>query len=98
MADLIYGNAVAIDGGEVELITNIDGGEIELITNIDGGEIGTFMPLVPAYYDGETEVTPTEDTQILYTNDKMVMANIVVNPIPTNYGLITWDGTKIRVS
>ena len=49
-------------------------------------------------YDGPTEITPTEETQTLFTEGKHVLENIVVNPIPSNYGLITWDGTIITVS
>ena len=83
----IYGNAVAIDGGE-----------IDLINNIDGGEIGSFYPLLPETYTGETVITPTQYTQVLNTNGKMVITNITVNPIPSNYGLVTWNGSVLTVS
>ena len=95
---LIYGNAVAIDGGEIELDSMIDGGEIELDNLIDGGEVGVFFSIGGTPYTGETEVTPTEDTQYLLTQGYFMSANVKVNPIPTNYGKITWDGTKIIVS
>ena len=49
-------------------------------------------------YTGPTEVTPTEDTQVLQTNGKAVLANIIVNPIPENYGLITWNSITLTVS
>lgn len=49
-------------------------------------------------YTGETEVTPTEYTQTLYTRGLLVPENITINPIPTNYGLITWNGSVITVS
>lgn len=83
----IYGNAVAIDGGE-----------IGLVNKIDGGEIGSFYPLLPETYTGATEVTPTQYTQVLNTNGKMVITNITVNPIPSNYGLVTWNGSVLTVS
>ena len=54
--------------------------------------------IVRDYYDGPFEVTPTQSTQTLSTQDKIVLQNIVVNPIPSNYGLITWDGSKLTVS
>ena len=50
------------------------------------------------YYDGPTVVTPTRETQVLNTTNKTVTQNITVEPIPPNYGLITWDGRKITVS
>lgn len=49
-------------------------------------------------YSGVYEVTPSTETQTLYTKDKSLAENVVVNPIPSNYGLITWDGSTITVS
>ena len=49
-------------------------------------------------YDGETTITPTTETQILPTRGKAVLQDITINPIPNNYGLITWNGSIITVS
>ena len=49
-------------------------------------------------YDGPTTVTPTRETQILETYGKAMDDNITVNPIPSNYGLITWNGSILTVS
>ena len=49
-------------------------------------------------YEGETVVTPTSETQILSTKNLRMTDNITINPIPSNYGLITWDGSIITVS
>ena len=49
-------------------------------------------------YDGITEITPSQDTQILQTSNKTLTRNIVVNPIPSNYGLVTWDGLRLTIS
>ena len=57
-------------------------------------EIGRRYP----EYTGPTEITPTEETQTLSTEQKSGLSRIVVNPIPRNYGLITWDGRKLTVS
>ena len=49
------------------------------------GEMGLFTKVVQAdlpYYTGETEVTPSNETQILPTAETVVMSNITVNPIP----------------
>lgn len=67
-----------------------ESGEVGLVTVI---REGTF----PAY-TGATEITPSQETQTLNTANKSVYQNIVVNPIPSNYGLITWDGSKLMVS
>lgn len=49
-------------------------------------------------YDGEYEFTPTEDTQTVSIENKMAVQDITINPIPSNYGLITWNGSTITVS
>lgn len=90
-------NGVAIDGGEILLSIAIDGGEVSLSEAIeDGGTV--FMPLLPDAYAGETTVTPSEQTQVLHTQNLMLGDDIVISPIPTNYGLITWNGRGLKVS
>lgn len=49
-------------------------------------------------YDGITEITPSNQAQVLQTSNKALTRNIVVNPIPSNYGLITWNGNILTVS
>ena len=56
------------------------------------------IPIYPTPYSGTIDVTPTEEKQTLPTSGYMLQADIVVEPIPSNYGLITWDGTTLTVS
>lgn len=49
-------------------------------------------------YTGPYEVTPSQEAQILHTDDKLATEDIIVNPIPSNYGLITWNGSYLRIS
>lgn len=49
-------------------------------------------------YEGEYEVTPTEETITLSTSNLQMTNNVTINPIPSNYGLITWNGTTLTVS
>lgn len=49
-------------------------------------------------YDGEYEFTPTEETQTVFTNGKVLLDNITINPIPNNYGRITYNGSILTVS
>lgn len=49
-------------------------------------------------YTGDYEVTPTSEEQLLHTNGLRMTGDIIVNPIPSNYGLITWDGSNLTVS
>lgn len=74
-------------------------GELSLVVS-GSAECGVFTALRQAYpvYDGPMEVTPTQETQTLSTTMKSVLGDIVVNPIPSNYGLITWNGSTLTVS
>lgn len=53
-------------------------------------------PVTP--YEGEYEVTPSRETQVLETAGLMMTAPVIVHPIPRNYGLITYSGFEITVS
>ena len=63
----------------------------------------TGMPVARDYverdpYTGAYEVTPSGETQTLETENKRMTGNVTINPIPNNYGLITWNGSIITVS
>ena len=49
-------------------------------------------------YEGPYEWTPATETQTIPINGLQATADIVVKPIPSNYGLITWSGTTLTVS
>lgn len=49
-------------------------------------------------YQGGYEFTPTRETQTVQTKDRLLLENIRINPIPQNYGLITYNGSFITVS
>lgn len=75
-------------------------GELSLNIPMDG-EVGTVTKVVEhdlPVYTGETNITPSTSEQVLNTADKVVARNIVINPIPSNYGLITWNGSTLTVS
>ena len=68
------------------------------VSNVINGEFGVFQKLSDAHaYEGETEVTPSQEVQILRTKGKVVNDNITINPIPSNYGRITWNGVCLTV-
>ena len=56
------------------------------------------FPIYPNPYSGTIDITTTEERQTLPTSGYMLQTDIVVEPIPSNYGLITWDGTTLTVS
>ncbi len=49
-------------------------------------------------YEGEYIVTPTNEEQILLTKNLRMLENVVINKIPENYGLITWNGSFLMIS
>lgn len=49
-------------------------------------------------YEGEYHVTPSASTQTLLTEGLRMTQNVTIDPIPSNYGLITWNGSIITVS
>lgn len=50
------------------------------------------------WYTGPYEVEPGSEEQVLETAYKHMRGNVVVCAVPQNYGLITWDGSKLIVS
>lgn len=49
-------------------------------------------------YAGPTEWTPAPYAQIIPTDGCALRSDIIVNPIPSNYGLVTWNGSVLTVS
>ena len=49
-------------------------------------------------YEGPYTVTPNTETQTLNTQGLVMTGNVVVEAIPSNYGLITWNGSYLTVS
>ena len=73
--------------------------------SVDAVSMGVSIgsPVVKEYVDVETytgdyEVTPSSEAQTLNTAGKRMTREVVVNPIPNNYGLITWNGSVLTVS
>ena len=68
---------------------------------LDGGE--NFDLVLGESYDvpvyrGPYEFTPTREVQIAYTNGKLATSDITINPIPPNYGLVTYHANIITIS
>lgn len=64
-----------------------------------GADFGQVIAIadVPVY-DGPYEATPSNVAQIIPTAQLLMTENFTVNPIPSNYGLITWNGSVLTVS
>lgn len=63
--------------------------------------VGLATPIMTSTvpeYDGEYDIVPSGQAQVFGTNGTKLTHDFVVEPIPSNYGLITWDGSTITVS
>ena len=78
-------DALALDVGDASLEWGND--EYVRVVNADADE-----------YAGPYEATPTAAAQTFTTTGKLMTADFVVNPIPSNWGLITWNGSTLTVS
>lgn len=58
----------------------------------------SFGSFTPEEYEGPYTVTPSASAQTLAIENKLATADIVIAPIPNNYGLITWNGSTLTVS
>lgn len=89
-------NAVVLDG---ELSLAIPEQAEAGLTVAADGEYGEIIKVKEGDpYKGQTVVTPSSERQVLQTTGFLMPADIVIEPIPSNYGLITWDGVTLTVS
>ena len=90
-------NTVVIDGELSLLFDEI--ADCSLIIP-ESGEFGVITAMRENYpaYDGPMEITPTDEPQTLETTMRSLIDNIVINPIPSDYGKITWNGSTLTVS
>lgn len=49
-------------------------------------------------YAGPTDFTPSSAVQVVLTSGTAMTADITIQPVPSNYGLIEWDGSVLMVS
>lgn len=74
--------------------------EFDLTFNSDSKfnvEMTTVIEVFPDAYEGQYQITPNAETQVLYTKRLAMIDNVTINPIPSNYGEIIWDGSTLTV-
>lgn len=62
------------------------------------GKLSTRMSAGTDAFDGPYIVTPNRSTQILNTSGRIMISDVKINPIPSNYGLVTWNGSVLTIS
>lgn len=84
-------------GGDISLSLDPLDGESTLLSEADGSP-GDFYPILPKDYTGAYEFTPSMETQIAEVGGFFMDDDIIIHPIPRNYGLITWNGSFLTIS
>lgn len=92
--------------GDYDLLLDIDGAQ-EYNLDIEQDEslnyvldsgVAIISYIEGKIFDGPYTVIPSQEPQILKTNGYVLSKDITVGAIPSNYGLITWNGVTLTVS
>lgn len=85
---------------DAEVVGGIVDVGVEVIGNVETDAELVSLIRTTNYedYSGPLEITPSEETQTLQTAERVVHDVIVINPIPSNYGLITWNGSYLTIT
>ena len=51
----------------------------------------------PLRYNGAYTFTPSSEPQTIRTAEKLLGYDITINPIPSNYGRIDWNGQTLQI-
>jgi len=62
-----------------------------------GGTLTTGGRVYPTY-EGAYEFEAGAAAQTVHTAGTVLVSDIIIDPIPSNYGLITWNGSTLTVS
>lgn len=72
-------------------------GEISVEQSVSGVLTIVGDRSTPAY-EGDYNVTPSDEAQVLETSGFRMTGDVTINPIPSNYGKISWNGSILTVS
>lgn len=60
---------------------------------------GSVIPTASTFiYDGPYSYTPTSEQQVVAIQGKQATQDIIIAPIPSNYGLVAWNGAALTIS
>lgn len=82
----------------VNNVSNIKAESEQTVVNIPVKREYEHKGDLPPYYTGITTATPNADTQVFATGGTIMTKDFIVNPIPSNYGLVTWNGSTLTIS
>jgi len=82
--------------GRLNVIGGTLKGALSGVQSLTGG-LSAAAGIVPLY-EGEYDFTPSGEPQTVSIAGLKAAQDIIIEAIPDNYGLITWDGSVITVS
>lgn len=94
-SDEDYNILLDVDGAQEY---NLDIEQDESLNYILDSGVAIVNYIEGEIYEGPYSVIPSLDPQILKTNGYILTKDITVGAIPSNYGLITWNGMTLTVS
>lgn len=76
--------------------------EVSVSIGAPSVNVSTGTPIARDYverdpYTGDYTVTPTEEAQTLATNGLRMTNDVTIEPVPQNYGRLTYSGGILRV-
>jgi len=83
---------VAVSNTSIPMVADHSTVQLPFTTGVECRMVGG-----PAY-TGAYTFTPSDETQTFLTAGFAMTDDITINPIPSNYGLITYNGSTITVS
>lgn len=93
----VHSDSLTLTGSIIAAEHIVNGKVIQSGATVSGNILMAGAGDVP-YFSGAYEYTPTQTVQTIQIANKMATANIIINPIPNNYGLVTWNGATLTVS
>ena len=76
---------------------------VKVVVHSPKAEVSVGSQTVKEYvdtdpYTGSYSVIPSREAQTLETSGKRMLRDVVVEPIPSCYGYIEWDGSVLTIS
>lgn len=88
---------------ELGKLTQVSQGSVH-ISSVTGGTVRPAkIEVAHVYFPSESyagpyEFTPSDAAQTVIIAGMVAERNIVISPIPSNYGRIAWDGITLTIS
>ena len=72
-------------------------GDLSVVCGLSGA-LSNPVEMSVSDYEGPYLFTPSMEAQRIDIGHKTAAQDIIISPIPSNYGLITWNGATLTVS